>query len=78
MSSLPDLPNSQDKEFWGDGEVHTNLVPQDVPTNGKEHYFIRKTGHEAQCTHCDWGFALDPGDKIKDGHLYDKSGTLVI
>lgn len=71
------LPPSNNKEFWADAEVHTNIVPEDVyPT--KIHYFVRKSGREAQCTHCDWGFALDPGDTIVDGHLYNRNGKLVI
>ena len=73
---LDALPESGDKEFWGEAEVHTNITPQIMFNN--EHYFIRKSGHEAECEHCHWGFALDPGDKIRDGHLYDRSGKLVI
>ena len=75
---LDDLPASDDKEFWGDADVHTNLVPEPLYKDGEPHYFVRRSGREAQCTHCTWGFALDPGDKIKDGHLYDKKGTLVV
>ena len=73
---LDDLPESGDKEFWGEADVNTNITPQKV-FEGK-HYFIRRSGHEAVCTHCNWGFALDPGDKIKDGHLYNREGELVI
>jgi hypothetical protein len=74
---LDPLPPSENKEFWEHADIHTNLIPEPV-VKTKIHYFIRKSGREAQCTHCDWGFALDPGDKIVDGHLYDKAGTLVI
>jgi hypothetical protein len=74
--NLDPLPESQNK-FWEGAEVHTNIVPQPV-NNDNNHYFVRIKGHEAQCTHCDWGFVLDPGDKILDGHLYDRSGKLVI
>lgn len=77
MNDLPSLPGSEDKEFWGDAEVNTNIVPQRINLEGP-HYFVRKSGHEAQCTHCEWGFVLDPGDKIQDGHLYDRLGKLVI
>jgi len=73
---LEDLPASSDKEFWGEAEVNTNLTPQKM--FDEAHYFIRVTGHEAYCQHCNWGFALDPGDKVKDGHLYSKDGQLVI
>jgi hypothetical protein len=75
--NLDPLPPSGDKEFWGDAEVNV-VTPQKVGFFDQPHFFIRRTGHEAQCTHCDWGFALDPGDKIKDGHLYDRSGKLVL
>lgn len=76
--SLDPLPPNDNKEFWGDAEMHGNIIPQKVAFFDQPHFFIRVTGHEAQCTHCDWGFALDPGDKVKEGHLYDKNGDLVI
>lgn len=71
---LDDLPASTDK-FW-DGEV--NVVEPKVPFMKQPHYFERVRGHEAQCTHCDWGFELDPGDKIEGGHLYSKQGKKII
>ena len=72
---LENLPGSEDKEFWGDAEIHTGIVPQKI--NNDEHYFVRLTGREAECLHCNWGFALDPGDKIIDGKLYDKNGKFI-
>ena len=75
-TNLDPLPGSDDKEFWMDADVRTNLTPQ-VMFEGN-HYFERRSGHEAECSHCHWGFALDPGDKIKEGHLYSKDGKLVI
>lgn len=80
-SNLPELPLSSDKDFWGDADIHTGLIPQKVSHNSLSdtgHYFVRKSGKEAQCIHCDWGFHLDTGDKIIDGHLYDKTKTLII
>lgn len=74
---LDPLPENQN-EIWEGAEVHGNIVPQKVPFFEQPHFFVRKSGHEAQCTHCDWGFALDGGDRIKDGHLYDRSGALVL
>jgi len=74
---LNDLPASTDKDFWFAAEIHTGLVGTPVNSTGS-HYFIRKSGHQAECTHCGWGFQLDPGDKIKDGHLYTREGKLVI
>lgn len=74
---LPELPSSDDKKFWSEAEIHTGLIPEPVVVGGA-HYFIRKTAKQAQCTHCEWGFELDPGDSIEDGHLYDKKGKLVI
>jgi hypothetical protein len=75
MSKLDDLPESSSK-FW-DGEIRTNLVAHDILAD-HGHYFERVRGHEAYCTGCGWGFVLDPGDKIIDGHLYDRKGKLVI
>jgi hypothetical protein len=73
---LDDLPESSNKEFWGEAEINTNLTPQKM--FDETHTFRRVSGHEAYCDHCGWGFALDPGDKIKDGHLYTKEEKLVI
>lgn len=84
---LDDLPESQN-DFWDTGEFrgerHTahwqtkEEARREVKITLKEHYFVRVTGHQAQCTHCNWGFQLDRGDKIRNGHLYDKNGKLVI
>jgi hypothetical protein len=71
---LDDLPPST-SSFW-DGEVNTGIVPK--KKDEEKHYFELVSGREAQCKFCDWGFHLDPGDKIEGGHLYEKSGKLVI
>lgn len=76
-AQLDDLPESSNKEFWGEADVHTNITPQQM-LDSKEHVFRRVSGHEAYCDHCGWGFALDPGDKIKDGHLFNRDGKLII
>lgn len=73
--NLAPLPESKN-EFWESAEVHTNLVPKQI--NQGDHYFKYTSAVTAQCTHCDWGFQLDPGDVIKNGHLFDKKGTLII
>jgi len=82
---LDDLPRSDDKDFWLDAEIHTGIegltieeAKKKVEEEKEKHYFVRTTGRQAQCTHCDWGFELDPGDKIIDGHLYNKKGKLII
>jgi len=75
MSKLNDLPESND-EFWEGAEIHMGLLKKDDPSD--IHYFERTTGRQAQCKNCDWGFELDPGDRIEDGHLYTKEGKLVI
>jgi hypothetical protein len=72
---LDDLPPSID-EFWEGAEVHTNLEPKNM--FDQVHYFERIAGHQAQCTHCSWGFQLDPGDKIIEGHLLDKNNKKII
>jgi hypothetical protein len=73
---LDDLPPSN-SHFWDDAEVNTGIIPK-VKFMDEPHVFIRITGHQAQCTHCDWGFELDPGDKITDGHLFDREGNKII
>jgi hypothetical protein len=73
-SQLPDLPDSRN-EFW-DGEV--NVIEPKTKFFDEPHRFERVSGRQARCTHCDWGFELDPGDKIKNGHLYTKSGKKVL
>ena len=74
---LDELPASQDKKFWGDAEIHTNLIPHtELSEDG--HYFILVAGRTAECRNCHWGFELDQGDKIENGHLFDKEGKLVI
>lgn len=77
MSNLDPLPPSTDKEFWENADINTNITPEPVykPTG---HYFVKTRGRSAYCSHCSWGFDLDPGDKVDDGHLYDKDGKLVI
>ena len=73
---LDDLPESGNK-FWDYAEIHTGIVPHDWMQNHL-HHFEKVTGHQAYCQGCGWGFELDPGDKIRDGHLYDNKGKLVI
>jgi hypothetical protein len=73
---LDSLPSSDDKEFWAEADIHANLKPMNM--FDEKHNFIRVPNHQAQCTHCDWGFQLDPGDKIVDGHLIDRSGKTVL
>lgn len=73
--ALDDLPSS-DNEFWDKADIHTNLQPKNW--FNEIHHFVRIAGHQAQCTHCDWGFQLDPGDKILNGHLYNKKNEKVI
>jgi len=75
QKKLDELPESSDK-FW-DGEVHANIVPHDW-FDDHSHYFMRVTGHEAYCEGCGWGFALDGGDKIIEGHLYTREKKFVI
>ena len=84
-AKLDDLPGSENKDFWLDAEIHTGLkgltieeAKKSAEEEKEKHYFVRTTGRQAQCTHCGWGFELDPGDKIVDGHLYDKTGKLII
>jgi hypothetical protein len=84
-TNLPELPPNDDAEFWLDAEIHGNIdaltkemAVVAMKAELSKHYFVRTTGRQAQCEHCGWGFELDPGDKIENGHLYDKQGKLVI
>ena len=76
---LDDLPRS-DSSFWEHAEVHTNIVKIDEHDilSKKGHDFERITGHQAECRICHWGFQLDPGDKIIEGHLYNIKGRKII
>lgn len=75
-TNLPDLPDSK-HDFWQHSDININEV---APLHPREegHYFVRKSAILAQCEHCDWGFELDPGDQVIDGHLYTKEGKLVL
>jgi hypothetical protein len=72
---LADLPPSDD-EFWEDADTHLN-EPVSVNSEGP-HYFDMVHGNEAYCAHCGWGFVLDRGDRVRDGHVYDRQEHLVI
>lgn len=74
MSNLPDLPSSDD-EIWEGADKH-KLEPANL--FDQNHYFERIAGHQAQCRHCFWGFQLDSGDKIVEGHLFDRTGKKVL
>jgi hypothetical protein len=74
---LESLPSSNDTDFWAEADVHTGIEPK-VMFLDQNHYFERVSGHQAMCRHCDWGFQLDPGDKIIDGHLFDRTGKKVL
>lgn len=74
---LDDLPSSNNTEFWAEADIHTGIEPK-VHFLDQEHNFVRISGHQAQCTHCDWGFQLEGGDKIIDGHLFDRDGKKVL
>lgn len=75
-SKFEDFPPNDDLDFWGDSEVHGNLKPQRYFDDN--HFFIRVSGRNAQCNDCTWGFALDVGDKVVDGHVYNKDGKIII
>ena len=75
-TTLDALPASEDKDFWSEADVHTNIKP--VHFFDQKHSLVRIPGHQAECTHCSWGFQLDPGDKVVEGHLYNVKNELVI
>lgn len=73
--ALDDLPPSEDKEFWAEADMH-KVEPRNM--FDQTHFFIRVYGHQAQCTHCHWGFQLDPGDKVIEGHLFNVKNEKII
>lgn len=75
MSDLADLPSSDDQEFWANADMH-RVEPKNL--FDQLHFFIRIAGHQAQCNHCWWGFQLEPGDKVIDGHLFNRDGKRVL
>ncbi len=76
MQQLDDLPAS-DNKFW-DGEVNRIELEEPKKFFDQIHYFERVSSRQAYCEHCDYGFEVDPGDIIENGHLYTKDGKLVI
>ena len=74
--ALPDLPPNEDEKFWGDAEQY-RIVPEATLSDGP-HEFEHVMGHQAYCNHCGWGFELDIGDRVKNGHVYTKKNRLVI
>lgn len=74
---LDDLPESVN-EFWDGEKYRIELFEPKVKFFDQPHYFERVRGHQAYCNHCSYGFELDPGDKIKEGHLYNKKGRKII
>lgn len=75
-SNLPDLPGNEDNDFWGDAERY-RVVPEATLSDGP-HNFAHISRHQAYCGHCGWGFELDMGDKVVDGHVYTRKGRKVI
>jgi hypothetical protein len=74
---LNDLPESS-SEFWDGEKIRIELAEPKVKFADQPHYFERVKGHQAYCSHCSYGFELDPGDEIRDGHLFDTEGNLII
>lgn len=73
---LPDLPENSDAEFWGDAEKY--IVNPKATNSEGPHYFNYDHANGAYCAHCGWGFLLDKGDSISEGHVYDVENHLVI
>lgn len=74
-SKLPPLPPSDDEYFTKD-EADTYQVP-----SGKNepcrHEFKYASAGAIECGKCRIGLYLDPGDRLRNGHLY-RNGKLVI
>ena len=74
-SKLESLPGNESK-FWEEADIHANLIPHHE-FNEDGHYFVRVSGNSAQCKKCNWGFDLEIGDEIKDGHLYNYDKIII-
>lgn len=72
---LPPLPDNN-HGFWKGAEKYT-FTPSDPYTCVEQHYFVRKSGTEAQCRDCPVGYMIIPGYDVKEGHIY-LHGSLVI
>lgn len=75
-TKLDNLPDNE-HEMWEHAELYGNIVPE-LFVKGGEHSFVRRTAREVQCIHCDWGFLLDATDYLKDGHVYQSNGKLIV
>jgi hypothetical protein len=76
--NLPDLPESQDKEFWSEGESYRN-TPVRIPicrehTNeGWQNSRTYRDNHDGSvsCTFCPWGTILAPYYRVHEGRIVD-------
>lgn len=67
-NKLPDLPASNDKEFWEDAEVmHHQPVYQKLC---KTHFYTQN-GNAASCTQCPFGVILPGYMRVFQGKLID-------
>jgi hypothetical protein len=73
VSRLYSLPKSDDK-YWEHAETNQHVI-SDKPVC--DHYFVRKTGNQAECRKCRIGYYLTPGFKVKDGHIYQNKELVI-
>lgn len=75
QKNIPDLPSSNDKEFW-DGEVIHN-TPHSInicSTHGRNNYMEHKGYKDMHdgtiaCVFCPWGALLNGNLRVIDGRL---------
>jgi uncharacterized CHY-type Zn-finger protein len=71
---LDALPSSKDK-FWKHAEVNTHKMDKQ-PTC--KHFFEQKGSTRIECKGCNAGFICLAGEYAKDGHMYTRTGELMI
>lgn len=78
MANLPNLPESSDKEFWGDAEQYKseNREISICSSHSKRDWmthngYIDNNNGTISCKFCPWGTILPGYIKLIDGRLRD-------
>jgi len=78
MSNLPDLPPSNDENFWGDAEKHSGMAqpiticPDHTKENWSKHNgYIDNHNGTISCKFCPWGAILPGYMQVIDGRIKD-------
>ncbi len=79
MKKLPDLPKSEDKEYWGEGAEHyvSKASPVTIcPTHSKDNWvdhvgYMDNHDGTASCKYCNWGFRVPGYMRVYEGKVFD-------